>query len=407
MHHTRRAKTKDRRSRRFRRRSFETSPKPPAHYESLLCYMRLPPDLIESLWFQHRTAGEFFDAFRGVPAEEREASIRLADAGLPPATSVEALSVIFGLNPGIIQTISLHQERYYRTFDIKNGKKTRTIQSPKVVLKLIQKWAGFHLSRIEFQDHLYGFVPGRSHIDAAIRHIGADWSYSVDIKDFFNSTPDTAVYDAFQRLGYSPSASALLRNLCTLRGYLPQGSPASPAISNICFSDTDTKLQQLAEVMGAALTRYADDIVFSGRGDFPKDLPQSLDDILGDTPWILNKEKVSHQPLKGRIKIHGLLVKNNSISLTKGYRNKIRAFRHLWQSGLIRDEDRDRIKGHLSYARSVETRPECKSHFSWEDFELHTFPQSQVSSEPKNLALPARLKRPTLLQSLIGLLKRD
>ena len=44
----------------------------------------------------------------------------------------------------------------------------------------------------------------------------------------------------------------------------------------------------------------------------------------------------------------------SSARLTKGYRNRLRAFKHLLEIGRISENDRSKVAGHLSYAQSVE-----------------------------------------------------
>lgn len=346
--------------------------------------MRLPQHLVENLWFLHPSAEAFHDAFPEISPEEFALAMDLAGKGLPPATSLETISVLFGYNPGIVRALMVNTAHYYRFFKIRSGKKYRDISSPKVSLKLIQTWAGFHLSRIALPPHVYGFVPGRSHVDAVEQHIGAEWAYSVDILDFFGTTPSINVRDTLVHLGYSEDAANTLTSLATLNGFLPQGSPASPALSNLCFRDVDTRLSQLADEYGCNLTRFADDISFSGSDKMPEVLPARINQIFAITPWNLHPAKVAKQPLKGRIKIHGLLVKNNSIALTKGYRNKIRAYRHLWLNGKIRPSDIKKIRGHLNFAKQVELRENCHAHFNWDDFD---FDEKRASSAHRNFLL--------------------
>ena len=332
--------------------------------------MRLPQPFVESLWFQLDSLDELRQAYPALSNAEAQLIEDLSQRGLPPATSIEALAALFGLNPGLLWAFKNKPNRYYRTFKIPKGKEKREITAPKVGLKMIQSWLGYHLARQEVADHVFGFVPGRSHIDAAEKHIGAQWAYSFDISNFFVSTPRAEVGGALLQLGYSPASAELICDLCTLNGRLVQGSPASPALSNICFRGVDQALRTIAQQNGFVVTRYADDVVFSGQGELPAELENQIVPIFAATPWKVHPNKILKQPIKGRIKVHGLLVTDDHIALTKGYRNKIRAYRHIYATKKLAAEDRRRLAGHLNYARQVEIRESALSEFDWDDFEI-------------------------------------
>jgi len=280
---------------------------------------------------------------------------RLVHAGLPPVVSFRALATLFGFSTKFIGALYRNPERYYRTFSIRSGKKVRIIQSPRVGIKVIQKWFGYHLAQaIELSDAVVGFVPGRSAVHGASQHCGADWAYSTDIRDFFTTTPIGMVLDALARLGYSKDAAALLARLFTYQGTLPQGSPASPVLSNLVFQDVDSFFEKTASEMNARYTRYADDVVFSGKGVFPEDLKQIVTDAITSKGWAISPHKESLAVRPSRLKVYGLIVEGDEPRLTKGYRNRIRAFKHLKKNGQIREDDLDRINGHLSYADWVD-----------------------------------------------------
>lgn len=312
--------------------------------------------MLDSPFFQFNSFDELNRALASAwePKEADEAK-RLIALGLPPVTSVMALATMLGLNPGLVWSIRHRPNRYYRSFNIPKGRGVRQIDAPRVLLKVIQKWISVHLQRVyAAPDHVYGFVSDRSHIEAAAVHCGAHWVFSVDIADFFPSTREAQVFQAFQSLGYSEQSADLLAKLSCLRGGLAQGAPTSPVLSNICMAAVDQQLVAVAFAHGLRLTRYADDIVLSGTGDLPADLEQEVRAILAVTPWTVAEGKVSLDVAPARLKVHGLLVNGNSVRLTKGYRNRIRAYRHLMSRSAIRDEDLATIRGHLEYSRYVD-----------------------------------------------------
>lgn len=279
---------------------------------------------------------------------------RLCDLGLPPAASIHVIATLFGYSPSFIIALLKRPERYYRAFIIKSGKKNRSIYAPRVALKLIQRWIGGNITHhVEWLPCVFGFVPGRSSIDAASVHCGANWVYSVDIKDFFPSTTRDSVQAALVNVGYTPHAAELIARLCCHNGRLAQGAPSSPALSNLVFKEFDKRLLKMAESFGVKYTRYADDMVFSGTQSFPSDLKDVILEIFRDSNWIFSDEKEYLAKKPVRLKVHGLLIDGSVPRLTRGYRNKIRAFRHMLENGKVKPKDVDRVRGHIAYAELV------------------------------------------------------
>ena len=339
----------------FRRRSFEPPPETTALYERILCYMRLPHDLVESPLFQFREVDELLAALGDRSTPQDAVRIRhLIGLGLPPIASADALAAMIGLNAGIVWSFLKRPNRHYRTFSIPKGRGQRDLVAPKVGIKIVQTWIAFHLSRAyQAPDHVFGFVRGKSHTGAALCHTGANWAYSVDIEDFFPSTPIVSVRDALLALGYDPQSADLIATLCTLNGRLPQGAPTSPTLSNLCFAAIDARLRTLAAEFGCIVTRYADDIVFSGQGNRPDALQLRTHQLFEGTPYRIAPHKELVQPLKGRIKIHGLLIKHDGVRLTKGYRNRLRAYNHIAAKLGTSANDFHKIRGHLQYGNLI------------------------------------------------------
>lgn len=317
--------------------------------------MRLPHPLLESLFFCFTNIEELDRALGDLVSKEEKAEIaRIAGLGFPPVTSRLVLATMFGINPGLVWSLSNKTEKYYRSFTIPKGRGVRRIDAPKVALKIIQTWLSVHLQRafVPF-DHVYGFVTGRSHVEAAARHCNARWVFSVDIKNFFPTTPLALVITKLQSKGYNQEGAELLGRPACYRGALAQGAPSSPVLSNICFEEVDRALVELAEKYKLRLTRYADDIVFSGLDKYPENLPQEVATLFTDEPWQLAEQKTHFAELPNRLKVHGMLVHGPIVRLTKGYRNKLRAYQHLIENGQIQKHDLQKIKGHIGYGEFV------------------------------------------------------
>lgn len=319
--------------------------------------MRLPHNIVENVGLLADGPDELI-ALLGERCAVDEAGeiVRLFGLGLPPVTSLNALAVMTGYNPGFVWSLVDRPEKYYRVFEIPKGTRRRRIEAPKVALKLVQKWFSVHFEKSwQPLDAVHGFVRGRSHISAAKTHVTAEWVVSVDIEDFFPSTLQVDVRAALVRLGYQSEASlSTIESLCCRYGKLVQGAPSSPSLSNIALHPIDQRVSSIADLHGANFTRYADDIVLSGKGKPPENIIGELSAVFEGTPWRLSERKRLVSQLPGRLKVHGLLVHGDHIRLTKGYRNRLRAFRHLAERGVIAEADKPRIGGHLNYARQVE-----------------------------------------------------
>ncbi len=279
----------------------------------------------------------------------------LIKKSLPPAVSIRCLATLFGYSGRFIGALYHNTEHYYRTFKIPKSRSYRTINAPRVALKVIQKWFGYHLGEVlEFEKCVFGFVKGKSAPQAACLHCGAEWVFSVDIENFFQSTPIDRIKKSLIALGYSEYGARLISKLCCFRGYLSQGSPASPILSNIVFSPVDKEILNITKSYDVQYTRYADDIVISGKEEFSPELADKIKEIVKGYGWKLSDKKEYRSKKPNRLKVYGLIVNNEKPRLTKGYRNKIRAYEHLLKKGKIAEEDILRVKGHLAYARSVD-----------------------------------------------------
>ena len=318
--------------------------------------MRLPHPLIQNTGFLVESPEQLVMLLGNECKPEEASHIKTYyNSGLPPVTSINSLSVMLGYNPGFIWSILHNPSKHYREFTIPKGKSSRNITAPRIGLKLIQKWLSIHLTnKSDVSEHVFGFVPGRSHIQAAMQHLGAKWVVSVDIANFFPSICSGKVSKSIHEIGYRDKSSIdLLTSLTCFRDRLTQGSPSSPVLSNMVLRNLDKKLSVIAKEMGIIFTRYADDIVLSGTDNDPKQVLEIIRSQIELDGWKVSERKLLVQSIPRRLKVHGLLVHGNELRLTKGYRNRLRAYSHLLQHGKLKESNLPKIIGHLQYARSV------------------------------------------------------
>jgi len=145
------------------------------------------------------------------------------------------------------------------------------------VLRVLQKNIATALSMCTvFADCVQGFTAKRSIVTNARVHLGAKILIHADIKDFFDSIKLGQIEEAFQSLGCNTQVSSTLSKICSLNGFLPQGSSASPIIANMVCRGLDTDFLTLARATESTYTRYADDITFSGAAVPQEDAIQRL-----------------------------------------------------------------------------------------------------------------------------------
>ena len=134
----------------------------------------------------------------------------------------------------------------------------------------------------------HAFRNGRSIRTFAAPHVGRAAVWRFELKDFFPSIPASRVQALFRVAGYPLNVARVLTGLCTTRlpfgllapdqlslpsvfwdRHLPQGTPTSPALSNLAAYRLDVRLSAWAAECGATYTRvYADDLAFSGDEEF-------------------------------------------------------------------------------------------------------------------------------------------
>lgn len=201
------------------------------------------------------------------------------------------------------------RDEYHRFNIPKKSGGVREIEAPSDELKSYQLWIKESiLDKIKISEYAKGFKKACSILNNAEKHVGKELVINLDLKDFFPSIQYHQVYRIFAYLGYTKEVAHLLTQLCTNKdNVLPQGSPASPVISNIVSLKLDKRLSGLAASYECNYSRYADDITFSGNKGIKKMLPLVMS-IITEEEFEINEGKLRLQYNFQRQEVTGLVV---------------------------------------------------------------------------------------------------
>lgn len=279
------------------------------------------------------------------------ATALLQNSGLPVIHNAAELADAMGITVPELRFLAFARRAstvtHYVRFRI--PKKTggfRTISAPMPRLKHAQRWILANiLERLACHDAAHGFRRGRSIVTNARPHVGADVVVNLDLEGFFPTVHHRRVKGLFRRMGYSEQVATILALLCTepeistveldgttyhvARGerFLPQGSPASPAITNLICRGLDAALTKIAANLGFRYSRYADDMTFSGSGE----AADRVGPLLRRVRFLIDREGFRVHPEKTRIlrrgsqqEVTGLIV-NDRVNVSRSVLRRFRA----------------------------------------------------------------------------------
>lgn len=277
----------------------------------------------------------------------------LRSHSLPILGNAEQIANAMGISVGQLRFLAFNRKTstvsHYVRFKI--PKKTggeRLISAPMPKLKRVQYWILANiLEKIPVHDAVHGFRRDRSIVSNARPHVGADIVINFDLKDFFPSISYQRVKGLFRSFGYSELTATIFGLLCTeaeleeveLDGktyyialgerYLPQGSPASPAITNIICRRLDKRLTEMARQQGFVYTRYADDLTFSTTTDNPRicNILKNTDSIVRHEGFEINQAKTRVLRKNRQQEVTGIVV-NDKLNIDRKTLKRFRATLH-------------------------------------------------------------------------------
>jgi hypothetical protein len=312
------------------------------------------------------------------------------DWSLPEITTVERLATWFDLPIEELEWLADQRgrecktEATYRRYRYrllaKGSRRFRLIEVPIFRLKELQRrmLSGI-LDRIPAHDAAHGFRAGRSIRSFVEPHTAREVVLKMDLEDFFPSVSFGRVAGLFRTVGYPEAVADLFASIATnvvpdetwesdarvsfrnhqaLRGryarpHLPQGAPSSPAIANLCAYRLDRRLVGLAASCGAVYTRYADDLVFSGAGEFARCVRRARHQIAAialDEGFRVNYRKTRIMRQSVRQRVAGIVVNQHS-NIARGEFDRLKAILHNCQRHGLESQNRDQhpdFKAHLA-----------------------------------------------------------
>ncbi|MFT5298830.1 MAG: RNA-directed DNA polymerase [Colwellia sp.] len=274
-------------------------------------------------------------------------------------TTIEELSLFleFASYEALAEFIYPNTNKLYKHFHIdKKNSEKRSINAPTKKLKKTHKIIKNELETIYFpRKSAHGFIKGRSIITNARPHTNKKYVFNIDLTNFFGSIHFVRVRNLFQSypLKLPMPLATVLAQLCCHKDSLPQGSPASPIISNMITYKLDKELQQLAHKHRCTYTRYVDDITFSfsqSRGRLPKEIlsvtkdkqlfiGKVLSKIIKDNGFDINPDKSRVNSRDQKQEVTGLIV-NDKVNLPRSFIRKTSSILYAWEKfGLQKTEE--------------------------------------------------------------------
>ena len=237
-----------------------------------------------------------------------------------------------------------NSKRYHDFYIEKKSGGKRHISAPVNGLKSIQTYLNIIFQAIyEPSSFAMGFVSNRSVVDNAKIHIGQNYIYNLDIKDFFPSISQARVWGRLKSRPFNlkQNLANVVAGLCCMKVVteesekfiLPQGAPTSPLLTNAICDRLDYKLSKLACHYGLKYSRYADDITFSSMHNVyqeESEFVRVLHEIIKKQGFAVNEAKTRLQKKGSRQEVTGLIV-SDKVNVTRRYTEDVRNILYIWK----------------------------------------------------------------------------
>jgi len=309
---------------------------------------------------------------------------KLNEKNLPVIETDKELAEFLSIDYKTLRLLTYHRDvvtidNYYRFTIPKKSGGVRNIAAPKTSLKLVQrKILDDILVKIPVSSSAHGFLSGKSVISGAKTHTAKpSILINMDLENFFPTITFERIRGLFKYFGYSGYIASLFAMLCTycervpikIKGetkyvkttdrILPQGSPASPMITNIICAKMDKRLEGLSNKFNVIYTRYADDISFSYAEEEHSfnisGFINTINKIVNEEGFIINKKKTKVLRKNNRQIITGIVINNDEIGVAKKWVKNLRALIYNTKKDVSKANSQviNEIMGRIEWLKSV------------------------------------------------------
>jgi len=284
---------------------------------------------------------------------------------------VDEVSDYLGLERDTINSMCNRAPTTYKRYEVsKASGGQRVIYQPSRKTKSLQyALIELYLEDLNVNDVATAYRRGvkSPQLKTAEQHSNYSFSLRIDFEDFFYSIEPDDLYSCLQRNGVQlvQRDEEFLRDALFIKHHdqfkLAIGAPSSPSISNAVMYPLDEQMRSESLIIDpeSALTRYADDVVFSTNikgacNDFLDRANEILDGV--DSPNLtLNTSKTSFMSRGNRRVIAGLVIcPDGRISIGRSKKRYIRKLLHEFQLGRLDPDQQKSLQGYLAYILDVE-----------------------------------------------------
>lgn len=260
----------------------------------------------------------------------------------------------------------LERSRLVEQYTVVRGDKQRLVTRPtNESLKNIHRRMLALLTgvSIDLPPHVTGYVRGRSIYINAAPHAGNRHLQRFDLKSFFDHVDRDSIVAGLVHYGFHEAIAMMLGRLATVNGRLPTGFATSPSMANIAMASFDEELIVLAKHLGLSVTRYADDITFSGAAPF--DVTEQIMQLCESHRHEINIDKIRTLKYGQPLYVTGLSTSEfDAPRLPRPFKKRLRQElyyigrygleSHAQRANVAPDKLRLRLGGRIAYADSIE-----------------------------------------------------